>query len=151
QDVLQKEWTVADTPVKLAVFQPDVVRTITDADIAAERSSGRGRRRALPKEITALRLQIRAIQIMAGLTGWLRSSGGVYVVSSVVDGIAPEPITFQGKTYQGIRDGDLLPLGPAHEPGAVFNVYLRQGDMPQALSFCLLVVRSDEDLRNTGT
>jgi hypothetical protein len=135
-----------------AEFQPDVVRTITDADIAAEASPGHGRkRRELPKEVTAVRLQIMAIQIMDGLEGWLRSSGGVYVVSSVVDGLAPEPITFQGKTYQGIREGELLPLGPAHEPSAVFTVYLREGQLPRALSFCLLVVRSNQDLRDIGT
>jgi hypothetical protein len=119
--------------------------------MAAEARPGGRRRRELPKEVTAVRLQIMAIQIMDGLTGWLRSSGGVYVVSSVVDGLGPEPITFQGKTYQGIQEGDLLPLGPAHEPSAVFTVYLREGQLPRALSFCLLVVRSNQDLRDIGT
>jgi hypothetical protein len=140
---------MGDILVTPAEFQPDLIRTITDADIASE--AGPRRRRELPKEITAVRLQIMAIQIMDGLEGWLRSSGGVYVVSSVVDGLSPEPITFQGKTYQGIREGDLLPLGPAHEPAAVFTVYLREGQLPRALSFCLLVVRSNQDLRDIGT
>ncbi len=140
---------MAETMVTPAEFLPDVVRTIADADIAAE-GRPRRRRRELPEHVTAVRLQIRAIQVMDGLDGWLRSSGGVYVVSSVVDGLGPEPITFAGKTYQGIRNGDLLPLGPAHEPDAVFTVYLREGQMPRALSFCLLVVRSNQDLRDIG-
>jgi hypothetical protein len=148
----KKESMVAQTANKSSEFQPDVVQTITDASIAAEHGAARGRiRRELPADIKALRLQIRAIQIMAGLTGWLRSSGGVYLISSVVDGIGPDPITFQGKTYQDIRDGDLLPLGPTEDPSAVFNVYLREGELPRALSFCLLVVRSNQDLRDLGT
>lgn len=141
-----------ETLVMPAEFQPDLVRTITDADIAAEASPAPGRRRReLPQDVTAVRLQIRAIQIMDGLDGWLRSSGGVYVVSSVVDGLAPDPITFRGQIYQGIREGDLLPLGPAHEPSSVFTVYQREGQLPRTLSFCLLVVRSNQDLRDIGT
>ena len=143
--------SMAETLVTPAEFQPDLLRTLTDADVAAEaRDPSRRPRRELPGQVTAIRLQLRAIQVMDGLDGWLRSSGGVYVVSSVVDGIGPEPITFEGKTYQGIHNGDLLPLGPAHEPDAVFTVYLREGQLPRALSFCLLVVRSNQDLRDVG-
>jgi hypothetical protein len=138
-----------------ATFQPDVLRTITDADIAAEEDAGAGRggrRRELPQGVTALRLQLLAIQIMDGLDRWwLSPSGGVYVISSAVDGLGSEPITFQGKTYQDIKDGDLLPLGPANDPAGVFTVYLREGHLPRALSFCLLVVRSNQGLRDTGS
>lgn len=137
--------------VRSAEFQPNLIRTITDDDITAEaRSAGGRKQRELPKEVTAVRLQIRAIQIMDGLDGWLRSSGGVYLVSSVVDGLGPEPITFRGQTYQGIHDGELLPLGPGHEDAAVFTVYAREGQLPRTLSFCLLVVRSNQDLRDIG-
>ena len=97
----------------------------------------------MPKDVTAVRLQILAIQVMAGLHGWLgASSNGVIVVSSVVDGLGSEPITFQGKPYLGIKDGDLLPLGPANDPTAVFTVYYREGQLPRTLAFSLLVIRS---------
>src|SRR4029453_10038043 len=129
----------------LAGFRPDVSDTITDADLR-EAAIAPGRvRRELPKKVKAIRLQILAIQVMGGLHGWLgASSNGVIVVSSVVDGLGPDPITFQGKPYLGIKDGDLLPLGPANDPTAVFNVYYREGQLPRTLAFSLLVIRSNQ-------
>jgi hypothetical protein len=95
-------------------FRPDVSETVTDDDlVTAPPASGGRRRRELPKDVTAVRLQILAVQVMRGLNGWLgASSNGVIVVSSVVDGLGTEPITFQGKPYLGIKDGDLLPWDP---------------------------------------
>jgi hypothetical protein len=88
---------------------------------------------------------------MRGLNGWLgASSSGVIVVSSVVDGLGSDPITFQGKPYLGIKDGDMLPLGPANDPSAVFTVYYREGQLPRTLAFSLLVVRSNQGLRDIG-
>lgn len=133
-------------------FRPDIVDTVTDADLtAAPPASGGRRRRELPREVTAVRLQILAIQVMRGLNGWLgASSNGVIVVSSVVDGLGADPITFQGKPYQGIKDGDMLPLGPGNDPSAVMNVYYREGELPRTLAFSLLVVRSNQGLRDIG-
>jgi hypothetical protein len=131
-------------------FQPDLSETITEADITAGPAGGR-RRRELPAQASAVRLQILTIQVMAGLHGWLgQSSNGVIVVSSVVDGLGTDPITFQGKPYLGIKDGDLLPLGPANDPDAVFNVYYREGELPRTLAFSLLVIRSNQGLRDIG-
>jgi hypothetical protein len=134
-------------------FRPDVIETVTDDDVSmTSATSGGRRRRELPKEVTAVRLQILAIQVMAGLHGWLgSSSNGVIVVSSVVDGLGTEPITFQGKPYLGIKDGDLLPLGPANDPSAVFTVYYREGQLPRTLAFSLLVIRSNRGLRDIGS
>jgi hypothetical protein len=134
-------------------FRPDVSQTVTDDDLlAAPPASGGRRRRELPKEVTAVRLQILAIQVMRGLQGWLgASSNGVIVVSSVVDGLGSEPISFQGKPYLGIKDGDMLPLGPANDPAAVFTVYYREGQLPRTLAFSLLVVRSNQGLRDIGS
>ena len=134
-------------------FRPDLIETVTDADLtSAHWTSGGRRRRELPKQVTAVRLQILAIQIMGGLDGWLgSSSNGVIVVSSVVDGLGTEPITFQGKPYLGIKNGDLLPLGPANDPTGVFTVYYREGQLPRTLAFSLLVFRSNQGLRNIGS
>ena len=133
-------------------FRPDVSETVTDDDLlTAPPASGGRRKRELPKDVTAVRLQILAVQVMRGLNGWLgASSNGVIVVSSVVDGLGTEPITFQGKPYLGIKDGDMLPLGPANDPSAVFTVYYREGQLPRTLAFSLLVVRSNQGLRDIG-
>lgn len=134
-------------------FRPDVIDTVTDDDVSVTPpASGGRRRRELPQDVTAVRLQILAIQVMAGLHGWLgSSSNGVIVVSSVVDGLGSEPITFQGKPYLGIKDGDLLPLGPANDPSAVFTVYYREGQLPRTLAFSLLVIRSNQGFRDIGS
>ena len=134
-------------------FRPDVSETVTDDDLlTAPPASGGRRKRELPKDVTAVRLQILAVQVMRGLNGWLgASSNGVIVVSSVVDGLGTEPITFQGKPYLGIKDGDMLPLGPANDPSAVFTVYYREGQLPRTLAFSLLVVRSNQGLRDIGS
>jgi hypothetical protein len=133
-------------------FRPDVSETVTDADLSVTpAATGGRRRRELPKDVTAVRLQILAVQVMRGLNGWLgASSSGVIVVSSVVDGLGSDPITFQGKPYLGIKDGDMLPLGPANDPSAVFTVYYREGQLPRTLAFSLLVVRSNQGLRDIG-
>jgi hypothetical protein len=142
-----------DVSQPVAEFRPDLIETVTDADLAAAAPSpGRRAQRELPTKITAVRLQIVAIQVMSGLRGWLgASSNGVIVVSSVVDGLGSEPITFQGKPHLGIKDGDLLPLGPANDPTAVFTVYYREGQLPRTLAFSLLVIRSNRGIRDIGS
>ena len=133
-------------------FRPDVIETVADGDLSMTPPAPAGRRRReLPQDVTAVRLQILAVQVMRGLNGWLgASSSGVILVSSVVDGLGSEPITFQGKPYLGIKDGDLLPLGPANDPSAVFTVYYREGQLPRTLAFSLLVIRSNQGLRDIG-
>jgi hypothetical protein len=130
-----------------------VIETVTDDDLSMTPPVSGGRlRRELPKDVSAVRLQILAVQVMRGLKGWLgSSSNGVIVVSSVVDGLGSEPITFQGKPYLGIKDGDMLPLGPANDPSAVFTVYYREGQLPRTLAFSLLVIRSNQGLRDIGS
>ena len=133
-------------------FRPDLIETVTDGDLSMTPPASAGRRRReLPQDVTAVRLQILAVQVMRGLNGWLgASSNGVILVSSVVDGLGSEPITFQGKPYLGIKDGELLPLGPANDPSAVFTVYYREGQLPRTLAFSLLVVRSNQGFRDIG-
>ena len=134
-------------------FRPDIIETVTDGDLTiTSPASGGRRRRELPKEVTAVRLQLLAVQVMRGLSGWLgASSNGVIVVSSVVDGLGTDPITFQGKPYLGIRDGDMLPLGPANDPSAVMTIYYREGQLPRTLAFSLLVIRSNQGFRDIGS
>lgn len=77
----------------------------------------------LPSSSRGVRLQLSALQIMNGLGGFLGrpTAAGIYVITTVTDGIGEQPITFQGKVYQGIRHGDLLPLDPAHEQTCLHN------------------------------
>lgn len=130
-------------------FRPSLIETVTDEDF---QSVAPGRvHRGLPKRATSVRLQILEIQVMSGLKGWLgRSSHPVTFVTSVVDGMSDRPVEFQGRAYEGIKDGDHLPLGPVNDPKAVYNVYLREGRLPRTLAFSLLVLRSNEEIRDVA-
>ncbi len=144
---------MADFLVTPRLLAPDLVETVTDADIVALEPRYHERSwRELPAEIKGITLELSAIQIMDGLTGFLQApSSAVYVIATVVDGISNQPITFHGQTYRGIEEGQLLPLGPTDDPTAALTVYLREGTLPRALSFCLLVVRSNQALRDLGS
>jgi hypothetical protein len=139
-------------------FLPDVVETPSAEAIRAfeqaTQSAGAGTPTTyeLPPGARGVRLQLTAVQVMRGMAGFAGrpAAGGVYLISSVVDGVGDQPIAFQGKVYQGIQDGDLLPLGRAAERDAVFTVYLREREMPRLLSFSLLVLKSNAGLRELG-
>jgi hypothetical protein len=137
-----------------SIFKPNRVDTPSATRILAQE-------RGLPLAPTppdrelrarAIRLQLRNVQVLDGLQGlWGTSIGdatGVYLITTVIDGTDQEPISFQGKTYENITNGDVLPLGPAHEPDSVFNVYLREGNMPRFLSFSVVVFRSNQAMRD---
>lgn len=140
-------------------FKPNVIETPSAGKLASLEQVGE-----LAEPITergfrdlnarAIRLQLRAVQVMDGLQGILGlnigAAGGVYLVTTVVDGTSSEPIVFKGNIYNNIQNGDLLPFGPSHEPTAVFNVYQREGEMPRALSFCLAVFRSNQHIREAA-
>ncbi len=134
------------------LFRPNLVQTVTEDDLPRlSLATRRITRRALPAKATAIRLQIRSIQIMRGLDGWLgMSAHGVLVISSVVDGMTKQPITYQGRPYLNVHDGDFVPIGPVGDPDAVYNVYLREGELPRTLAFSLLVLRSNAGIRDLG-
>ena len=73
------------------------------------------------------------------------------MISSVIDGLGESPITFHGKVYQNIREGEMLPLGRTEDPAGVLTLYIREREVPRVLSFALLVLRSREHLRQIGS
>lgn len=142
-----------DVLVSRSLFQPNRVDTPSATKIAALEAGLEPAPKPPERELVAqaIRLQLLSVQIMDGLQGvWgtgIGAATGVYLITTVVDGFAGEPIVFQGKTYRGIENGAMLPLGPDHEPRAVMNLYLREGELPRALSFSLTVFRSNADIR----
>lgn len=138
-----------------SMFTTDLVDGMSVADLADFERNGLPGTRDASREIegSGIGLDLRSVQIMDGLQGilGLGAATGVYLITTVVDGLQGEPIVFEGKTYEGIANGDMLPLGPGHEANAAFNIYLREGTMPRLLSFQLLVLRSNAGLRQLGT
>lgn len=139
-----------------SIFRPNLVEAPSATKVTAVERGVPVAPTPPDRELTArsLRLQIRSVQVMDGLKGIfgmnIGAATGAYLISTVVDGNSSEPVVFQGKTYRGVQNGDMLPLGPTPDPTAVFNVFLREGEMPRLLSFGLLVLRSNEDLREIG-
>lgn len=142
--------------VNRSAFTSDLVEGLDAAELAALERNELPAAEAGSRELhaTALGLELRAVQIMDGLQGLagtqVGAATGVYLITTVVDGLGNEPIVFEGKTYRGIRNGDLLPLGSAHDPESAFTIYLREGAMPRLLSFQLLVLRSNAEIRELG-
>lgn len=138
-----------------SLFHPNVVETPSASRIAALE---RGRREKppviatlLPPTTQGVRLQLTALQIIDGLQdGFLGfgAANGVYIVSTVVDGMSGQPVTFHGQTYQRLHNGDMVPIGAAQ--GAPLTVYFRKPPLPDVLAFGLLVLRSDQELRDVG-
>jgi hypothetical protein len=126
-------------------FTPNVVEQFGEA--ADDEGS-----RELPPATRGVRVQLTAVQVMDGLQGMLGvgKASGVYVLSSVADNLSSVPVTFTGRVYRGINNGDMLPLGTQNDPAGVFNVYLREAPIPRLLSFAILVLRSNADLREIG-
>jgi hypothetical protein len=138
------------------VLQPDLVHTPSAEEIEVSQSlsletgrATRSSRYVIPRTSRGVRLQLTALQIVDGLRGLLgrEEPGGVYVVTTIIDGNPAAPVCFQGKSYEGVRNGEMLPLGPAHSPGEAFTVYHRERPLPRVLSFSLLVLKSNERLR----
>jgi hypothetical protein len=148
--------------VSAPVFVPNMIDTPSAARLVDARSrpqSGSGARvvREIPADKTAVRLQLTDVHIVDGLHNGFLGFGkatGVYLISTVVDGTSNAPITFQGQTYKGVSNGDSLPLGPHGDPTGVFNVYFYEardrGKLPRLLSFSLLIIRSNAEMRELG-
>src|SRR5689334_21040827 len=113
---------MAQVLVSPSMFTSDMIDGLGLADMADLERTGLPEPTDGSRELQAkaIVLDLRSVQIMDGLQGilGLGAATGVYLITTAVDGSRGEPIVFEGKTYQGIRNGDLLPLGPGHEPDA---------------------------------
>ena len=140
-------------------IRPNLIETPSASQVAALESGQldlAGRREAvaeLPDGTRGVRLDLSAIQIMDGLQGFLGlgKARGVYVMTTVIDGLGETPIEFKTSTYADLENGEMVPIGTGQGPGEVFNIYLSEGKIPRVLSFGLLVMRSNENLREVGT
>src|SRR5947209_8028262 len=151
-------WKAMEPQVSSAhIFTPNLVEEPSAQLLSGERvaelaptrqeSAGPAQAFMLPPNSDAVRLRITAIQIMDGLqSGFLGLSPpkGVYLLSTVVDGLGEDPIQVESNVYTRISNGQLLPLGTGDDRDAPFTVYLREGALPRILCFGLLVVRSNE-------
>lgn len=150
-------------PVSQSVFKPNVIdmpsaQLLTGGGLAELQPSAtvpeeRDWAALLPSGAEAVRIKINTVQIMGGLEpGFLGLAPpkGAYLVATVVDGLSQEPIQFTGKGYEGLRNGDVLPLGEEGERDAPLTVYLREWELPRVLGVSVCVFRSNQNLRDAG-
>jgi hypothetical protein len=71
--------------------------------------------------------------------------GDVYVVTLVADDIGPEPIEMAVRTFQDVRKGLRLQIGPTG-----LAMYRRSRPLPSYLDYRVLVAESDQGLRDAG-
>ena len=74
----------------------------------------------------------------------------MYLVASVVDGVAGQPITFNGQVHERVKNGDVLPTGTDGGRDQLLNIFLKEGGLPPILGVSFVVFRSNEDLRQFG-
>ncbi len=72
--------------------------------------------------------------------------GDVYVVTLVTDNISPEPMALSVKSFADVEDGAPLTLGPSGI--AMYRNPAPQ--VPEFLDFRILVMESDQELRDAG-
>jgi hypothetical protein len=72
--------------------------------------------------------------------------GDVYIASVVGNDLTKEPFTLEVKTFQDVADGSGLQFGP----GGIALYRNPKGQIPRFLDFRLLVVESDEEIRDAG-
>jgi hypothetical protein len=107
----------------------------------------------LPPDADAVRVKINTVQVMQGLEPGFLGLGpakGVYLVTSVVDGISEQPVTFNGQVHERVKNGDVLPIGTEGGRDQPLNVYLKEGGLPSILGMSVVVFRSNENLRQFG-
>jgi hypothetical protein len=125
------------------VYRPSQVARESEA---ARRPRQRNRRRrvlALPPTTENVRMSIKEVFVIDNRDPGV---GDIYLVTVVTDGASVEPITTSVKTFQDVRDGSALPLGPAGLP-----IYRNTpGKVPRFIDYRLLVAESDEGLREAG-
>jgi hypothetical protein len=116
-----------------------------------ERVTETGQR--LAQDADAVRVKINTLQVMQGLEpGFLglAPAKGVYLVTSVVDGMSDQPVSFNGQVHERVKNGDVLPIGTEGGRDQPLNVYLKEGGLPPILGISVVVFRSNENLRQFG-
>lgn len=72
--------------------------------------------------------------------------GDIYLLTVVADSLSPEPLNLLVKAFEGIRDNEPLQLGPAG-----LTIYRNpQGKIPRFLDYRIMVMESDQELRDAG-
>ena len=72
--------------------------------------------------------------------------GDIYLVTVVTADLAQEPFTLAIKTFEDIHDNEGLQLGPAG-----LTIYRNpQGEIPRFLDYRILVMESDQEMRDAG-
>jgi hypothetical protein len=72
--------------------------------------------------------------------------GDIYLLALVADGLAPEPLNLVVKGFEGVGDNEALQIGP----GGLTIYRNPQGNIPRFLDYRIMVMESDQELRDAG-
>ena len=128
---------------------PDVVDRPSDARRLAaaagrtpDPASATMRPRALDPAMQHIRMSLKDVLVIDNRDV---GRGDIYVVTLVADSIGPEPIEMAVKTFQDVRKGQRLQIGPTG-----MSMYRRSRPLPIFLDYRVLVAESDQGLRDAG-
>jgi hypothetical protein len=131
-------------PTPDIVFRPSaalrdavITGTLPDKVLPSMRSAG------LDPTLTRVLMSLRDVTVIDNRD---IGRGDIYVVTLVTDNISPEPMTLSVKTFADVEDGASLTLGPSG-----IAMYRNPAPkVPEFLDFRILVMESDQELRDTG-
>ena len=136
-------------PPDTVLLVPDVVDRPSEAlRLAAavgRRPAGAGgamQPRALDPGLQHVRMSLKEVLVIDNRDV---GRGDIYVVTLVADNLGPEPIEMAVKTFQDVRKGQRLEIGPTG-----LAMYRRGLPLPSYLDYRVLVAESDQGLRDAG-
>ena len=137
----------ASQPPNSPLLVPDVVHRPSAA--LRQAAIGRGPAARAPMQASALDPAMRQIRMslkdVLVIDNRDIGRGDIYVVTVVADDIGPEPIAMTARTFQDIRKGQRLTLGPSG-----IAMYRHGLPLPAYLDYRILVAESDQGLRDAG-
>lgn len=137
----------------MVYLEPDIIerpswRLIQDLERGIVPESARATLMTLALEptITDVLVRLKKVQILNIHEPFYDKAGEIYLVTSVIDGLAEKPIVLDVKTFPGIKENDFLDIG---DPGvAIYHNPPRK--LPRFLDIRIQIIESDRKLRDAG-
>jgi len=137
----------------MVYLEPDIIerpswRLIQDLERGIVPESARATLMTLALEptITDVLVRLKKVQILNIHEPFYDKAGEIYLVTSVIDGLAKKPIVLDVKTFHGIKENDFLDIGDLGV--AIYHNPPRK--LPRFLDIRIQIIESDRKLRDAG-
>jgi hypothetical protein len=126
------------------IYSPsEQVRNLMAFGELPARVSNALRAMSIDPSVTDIRMSLKEVYIKNTRD---LGKGDVYLVTVVTDNLSPEPFTITIKTFEDIHNEEGLQIGP----GGLAIYRNELGKVPRFLDYRILVVESDQEIRQAG-